>query len=122
MKNVPENPYMECPMRQLLPKIGDKWTMLVLFLIKKAEGGRIRFSEIQSQMTDCSKKMLTQTLNKAVENNLVTKEVIGSKAPFTVYYSLTPLGESLMPAIDALVLWAKDNLGGMDGESSEDEN
>jgi len=111
MKKQPNVRYLACPMRQMLAKIGDKWSMLVLYLISQSPTGKIRFSELQAQMTDCSKKMLTQTLRKLVENELVVREETGDRAPFRVDYSLSPLGQSLMPPLDGLVGWAIDHFG-----------
>jgi len=111
MQKNPNVRYLACPMRQMLSKIGAKWSMLVLYLISQSSGGRIRFTELQAQMTDCSKKMLAQMLRKLVENDLVCREVTGDKAPVRVDYSLSPRGRSLMPALDGLVAWAIEQYG-----------
>ena len=54
--------YLACPIRQVVSRFGDKWSMLVLYMLHTNETGVLRFNEIRRLMTDCSQKMLSQTL------------------------------------------------------------
>ena len=96
--------YLACPIRQVISRFGDKWSMLVLFMLNKSETGVLRFNEIRKLMTDCSQKMLSQTLKRLEKNHLVHRKQY-SEIPPRVEYSLTPLGKSLMPNIIPLVNW-----------------
>ena len=53
--------YLACPIRQVVSRFGDKWSLLVLFLLNRSDTGVLRFNEIRRFMTDCSQKMLSQT-------------------------------------------------------------
>ena len=96
--------YLNCPIRQVISRFGDKWSMLVLFMLNRSETGILRFNEIRRLMTDCSQKMLSQTLKRLEKNHLVHRKQY-PEVPPRVEYSLTPLGKSLMPNIIPLVNW-----------------
>ena len=89
--------YLTCPIRHVLSRFGDKWSMLVLFLLNRSETGVMRFNEIRRFMSDCSQKMLSQTLKNMEQSHLVRREVF-PEVPPRVEYSLTETGKSLMPA------------------------
>ena len=101
--------YLACPIRQVLSRFGDKWSLLVLFMLNKSETGVLRFNEIRRLMTDCSQKMLSQTLKNLEQSHLVHREVY-AEVPPRVEYSLTETGKSLMPPIISLVEWGKVHL------------
>ena len=96
--------YMTCPIRQVIAKFGDKWSMLVLYQLGRH--GTQRFNEIHRDMSDCSQKMLSQTLKRLEAISLVRREVF-PEVPPRVEYSLTDTGQSLMPALAPLIAWAK---------------
>jgi len=98
--------YLACPIRQVLSRFGDKWSMLVLFMLNKSETGTMRFNELLRSMTDCSQKMLSQTLKGLEQNHLVHREVY-AEVPPRVEYSLTETGKSLMPVLLDLITWGK---------------
>ncbi len=100
--------YLACPIRQVISRFGDKWSMLVLFMLNKSETGVLRFNEIRKLMTDCSQKMLSQTLKNLERSHLVHREVF-SEVPPRVEYSLTDTGRSLMPVLLALIEWGKNH-------------
>ena len=100
--------YLACPIRNVISRFGDKWSMLVLFLLHNSETGILRFNEIRRLMTDCSQKMLSQTLKNLEQSHLVHREVY-PEVPPRVEYSLTDTGKSLMPAIMALIEWGKEH-------------
>ena len=100
--------YLACPIRQVISRFGDKWSMLVLFMLNRSETGVLRFNEIRRLMTDCSQKMLSATLKNLEQSHLVHREVY-PEVPPRVEYSLTETGRSLMPAIIALIDWGKEH-------------
>jgi DNA-binding HxlR family transcriptional regulator len=91
-----------CPTRQVLARIGDKWSMLVICAL---EPDTRRFSELRRQIGGITQKMLTQTLRGLERDGLVTREAFPT-VPVTVEYTLTPLGHSLAEAVDTLRSWA----------------
>lgn len=98
--------YLMCPIRKVISKFGDKWSLLVLYTISESNGGEIRFNALRRHMTDCSQKMLSATLKNLEHSNLVNRKVY-AQVPPRVEYSLTDTGRSLMPALYNLIEWAK---------------
>jgi DNA-binding HxlR family transcriptional regulator len=95
-----------CPTRQVLDRIADKWTMLVIVAL---EHGTLRFSELRRSVGGISQKMLTQTLRALERDGIVEREVIPT-VPVTVRYTLTPLGHSLATAVGGIREWAYANM------------
>ena len=111
--------YLACPIRQVVSRFGDKWSMLVLYMLHTSERQRVgdqglgmtgvlRFNEIRRLMTDCSQKILSQTLKNLDQSHLVHREFY-PEVPPRVEYSLTETGKSLMPALTALIAWGKEH-------------
>lgn len=96
-----------CPVRNILSRIGDKWSILVLLTL--SQSGTLRFKELQRSLPDISQKMLTVTLRTLEEDGLVRREVFAVVPP-KVEYTLTERADSLLPHIFALTLWAKENM------------
>src|SRR5215471_3175191 len=92
-----------CPTRQVIARIADKWAMLVITVLEGEEA--LRFSELRRRIEGVSQKMLTQTLRSLERDGLVTRTVYPT-VPVTVEYRLTPLGQSLTNAVDAIRDWA----------------
>lgn len=99
--------YPDCPVRNVLSRVGDKWSMLVLFTLEGQSS--IRFKELQRGIPDISQKILTATLKMLEADGLINREVF-PEVPPRVEYSLTEKGKSLLPLIDALLSWATDNM------------
>src|SRR5437588_5554596 len=97
----------QCPTRQVLSRIADKWTMLVITLL--AEEEMLRFSELRRQIEGISQKMLTQTLRGLERDGLLTRTVYAT-VPVTVEYRLTDLGRSLGDTVGAIRSWAYANM------------
>jgi DNA-binding HxlR family transcriptional regulator len=95
-----------CPTRQVLDRIADKWTMLVIVAL---EHGTLRFSELRRSVGGITPKMLTQTLRALERDGIVEREVIPT-VPVTVRYTLTPLGHSLADAVSVIREWAYANM------------
>ena len=94
-----------CPVRSVLDKVGDKWSML---LVMTLSGGPLRFNELKRRVPDISQKMLTQTLRELQRDGMVGREVFPTVPP-AVEYRLTTLGESVIVPFGALVYWANQN-------------
>jgi len=90
-----------CPTRQVLSRIADKWTMLVVLALS---GGTLRFSQLRSRVGGVTQKMLTQTLRGLERDGLVSRKVRPT-VPVTVEYTLTPLGHSLSEAVSVIRAW-----------------
>ena len=97
--------YMACPIRNVIDRFGDKWSLLVLYGLWRFNPQPLRFSELHKLMTDCSQKMLSQTLKSLEKNHLVSRKQY-AEIPPRVEYCLTELGRSLMPAIAPLLQWS----------------
>ena len=105
MKEMKEE-YLTCPIRQVVSRFGDKWSLLVLYSLHESESGVLRFSELRRHMSDCSQKMLSQTLRNLERCHLVSRKAYGEVPP-RVEYALTQTGQSLMPAVLSLTEWGK---------------
>lgn len=99
-----------CPVRNVIDRIGDKWSVLVLLLLEEA--GVMRFSEIQKTIQTISQKMLTVTL-KALEADGLVLRTVYPQIPPKVEYQLTERGHSLLPHLHSLVDWANINMNGI---------
>ncbi len=96
----------DCPIRNILSRFGDKWSMLVLYTLECR--GTMRYSEIARSIPDISQKMLTTTLRTLGQDGLVARKLY-TEVPPRVEYSLTQRSQSLMPHLDSLIQWALDN-------------
>jgi DNA-binding HxlR family transcriptional regulator len=94
-----------CPVRNVLDRLGDKWTVLVVIALAR---GPHRFAAIRRAVPDISKRMLTQTLRDLERDGLLSRQVYPTKPP-SVEYTLTELGLSLLDPIANLVAWAEHN-------------
>lgn len=92
----------DCPVRDVLDRIGDRWTVLVL---NELSAGTRRFTELRRGIADISQRMLAQTLRTLETDGLVTRTVYPTIPP-RVDYALTPLGESLLAPLEQLIRWA----------------
>ncbi|MBF1062202.1 MAG: helix-turn-helix transcriptional regulator [Prevotellaceae bacterium] len=102
--------FPRCPIRNVLSRIGDKWSMLVLFTLENNECQR--FKELQRNIPDISQKMLTATLKTLEADGLVRREAY-AEVPPRVEYSLSDKGRSLLPLINNLLAWAIENMDGI---------
>lgn len=96
----------ECPARRLLDIFTTKWTTLVLAQLADST---LRHSQLRRRIPGASQKMLTETLRLLERDGLVSREVKQVYPPH-VEYSLTPLGESLMPIVWHMKSWAEANM------------
>lgn len=96
----------ECPVRNILSRLGDKWSLLILISLNA--NGVMRFSDIHKSIGDISQRMLTVTLRSLEADGLVNRKVY-PEVPPKVEYTLTSCGEGLLPHIQNLVDWALEN-------------
>lgn len=104
---VPDALFPTCPIRNVLSRVGDKWSLLVLYTLQHREV--LRFKELQREIPDISQKSLTQTLRVLEEDGFIRRDVY-AEVPPRVEYSLTARGLSFLPLVDNLIEWAKDNM------------
>ena len=105
-----------CPSRRLLDLIADKWTALVLVALA---AGPKRYSQLRRDVSGISHKMLSQTMRGLEAQRFVVRTVYPTVPP-RVEYALTPLAETLIPALLSLITWAEAHaaeLQGSDGAS-----
>ncbi|MDE6654150.1 MAG: helix-turn-helix transcriptional regulator [Muribaculaceae bacterium] len=95
-----------CPVRNIISRFSGKWSLLVLCVLSENES--TRFNEINKAIPDISPKVLTETLKGLESDGLISRHLY-PEIPPRVEYSLTGLGRSLMPHINALIAWALDN-------------
>ncbi|CAG0978914.1 putative HTH-type transcriptional regulator YybR [Methylophilaceae bacterium] len=95
----------KCPIRDVLDRTGDRWTVLVLH---ELEAGTLRFSALKTRIGDISQRMLAQTLRKLEEDGLVSREVFPTIPP-RVEYTLTRLGHSFLVPVRGMMRWAEEN-------------
>jgi DNA-binding HxlR family transcriptional regulator len=101
-----------CPVRKVLDRFGDKWSLLVLLILGKKE--TLRFNEINKSIgSDISQKMLTVTLRTLEADGFIIRKIY-PEIPPRVEYSITDLGKSLVPLIDKLEKWAKSNMSAIE--------
>lgn len=104
-ENVGE-PIGNCPVRGVLDRISDKWSML---LVMTLGSGPRRFNQLRREVPDISQKMLTQTLRDLQRDGLVARQVFDTKPP-SVEYRLTDLGTSIIVPFGHLIRWADENM------------
>ena len=93
-----------CPVETTLSLIGDKWKVLIL---RDLLPGTKRFGELKRSIGNVSQKVLTAQLRAMEENGLLTRTVC-AEVPPKVEYTLTDLGKSLKPILDAMQSWGED--------------
>jgi DNA-binding HxlR family transcriptional regulator len=96
-----------CPIRDILSRLGDKWSLLVLTTL--SANGTMRFSDIQKSIGDISQRMLTVTLRSLEADGLVVRKIYPEVPPRVEYY-LSKSGQTLLPHLDSLVNWAVENM------------
>lgn len=94
-----------CPIRDVLDRIGDQWSLLILHVL---ENGTARFSEIRRAIGDISRQMLSKTLKHLEEDGFV-RRTLYPEVPPRVEYELTDLGRSFLVPMKDLITWADEN-------------
>lgn len=99
-KNKSPDPPLSCPLTECMEIIGGAWTVNVIWYLR---AGPRRFSELRVDIPPISPKVLTTRLRELEERGVVRREVKPTSPP-SVEYSLTKLGQELIPAIEAIVI------------------
>lgn len=95
-----------CPVRDIIARISDKWSMLSIFAL--GGFGTLRFNELKKKIGDISQRMLTVTLRNLENDGLISRKIY-AEVPPRVEYALTPLGYSLMQQLALFAEWATTN-------------
>lgn len=108
-KTIVDALFPTCPIRNILARISDKWSLLIIYTLDNAGSETVRFKELQRRIPDISQKMLTVTLRTLEEDGYVTRTIY-PEVPPRVEYSLTDRAKSLLPHVNSLIGWALKNM------------
>jgi DNA-binding HxlR family transcriptional regulator len=97
-----------CPIRNVLSRIGDRWSLLVLLTLQRKDKP-MRFRDLCKAIPDVSQKMLISTLRELEADDLVVRKIYSEIPPHVEYY-LTERGLSLIPLLNQLVEWSLSNM------------
>lgn len=103
-----QNPVMldqPCPIRDVLDRIGDQWSLLLLSAL---DGKPKRFGALMREIDDISRQMLSQTLKRLEQDGFISRTAF-AQVPPRVDYTLTELGRSFLEPMRDLILWANRN-------------
>lgn len=109
-KDIRDALFPDCPIRNVLSRMMDKWTLLVLYTLEGQ--GTLRFNDILRAIPDVSQKSLTVTLKSMEADGLVSRKMIPA-VPVKVEYTLTERALSVMPLLDQLLSWSLENFSGI---------
>jgi DNA-binding HxlR family transcriptional regulator len=107
-KDIRDAMFPDCPIRNVLSRMMDKWTLLALYTLEQQ--GTMRFNDLRRSIPDVSQKMLTVTLKSMEADGLVSRKVIPA-VPVKVEYTLTDRAMSVMPLLDQLLGWSLEHFG-----------
>ena len=94
-----------CPIRDVLDRIGDQWSLLILTTLAPAT---LRFNELHREIGDISRQMLSRTLKRLEQDGFIERKIY-SEVPPKVEYKLSALGYSFLEPMQALIAWADSN-------------
>lgn len=94
---------LDCPTRQVLDRLADKWALLILVRLAQ---GTTRFNQLRRDIDGVSQKVLSQTLKKLERDGLISRQAFAT-VPVTVEYALTDLGRTLRQTVDSFTRWAE---------------
>lgn len=107
MQKLEPNAFIaDCPSRDILARLAEKWTMLTLTTLTE---GPQRFGAVRRRVEGVSQKMLTKTLRKLEQDGMVTRTVY-DEMPLRVEYALTPLGRGCAGVVSDLKLWVESHM------------
>lgn len=95
--------YPTCPIRNILSRMSDKWSLLILSTLN--QNGIMRYKDLNNAIPDISQKMLSSSLKRLEEYHLINRKMYGEIPP-RVEYSLTDTGKELIPAMQMMIQWA----------------
>jgi DNA-binding HxlR family transcriptional regulator len=106
-ENAKKYYFPACPVRNVLDRVGDKWSILIISIL--GENGTLRFNQIDQKIGDISQKMLATTLKTLEADGFVERRMY-PEIPPRVEYTLTPLGEGLRSVLAQLTDWANEHM------------
>ena len=106
---IKDKVFPDCPIRNILARICDKWSMLIIYTLNAHADEPLRFNALRKLIPDISQKMLTSTLRTLEEDGFV-RRVVYAEVPPRVEYSLTDRSFTLIPIIEELIGWAAYNM------------
>jgi DNA-binding HxlR family transcriptional regulator len=109
-KTTAAHAHHDCEFREMLSRIGDKWSLLVILILEGMPRRRGRFSDLKRSIPGISQRMLTATLRNLERDGMLTRHVY-AEVPPRVEYELTALGRGLMDPVRGLVSWLQANWG-----------
>ena len=95
--------YPSCPIRNVLSRFSDKWSLLILATLQGKE--KLRYKELLNAIPDISQKMLSSTLKQLEADHFLIREAY-AEIPPRVEYSLTEMAKSLMPVLNSMIDWS----------------
>lgn len=98
--------YPTCPIRNVLSRFSDKWSLLILCTLEAS--GTIRYKKLNEAIPDISQKVLSGTLKRLEEDKLIVRKAY-AEVPPRVEYSLTDMGKGIMPAVQMMISWAQEH-------------
>ncbi len=102
-KNITCCSEKECPVSRCMRIIGGKWKIIILYALRN---GTNRFGTLQKSIEDISKQMLTTQLRELEKDGIISREIF-PEIPPRVEYTITPLGKTLFPIIEAMDKWGR---------------
>src|SRR5438477_8745029 len=105
---APLTAHHDCEFRDVLERVGDKWSLLVIAMLEQRPTQRARFPELKRSIPGISQRMLTATVRRLERDGLLTRDVY-AEVPPRVEYELTRLGRRFMQPVLALVTWLQMN-------------
>ena len=109
---IKETVFPDCPIRNVLARICDKWSLLIIYTLNAHGGEPVRFNALRKLIPDISQKMLTSTLKTLEADGYVNRKVY-AEVPPRVEYSLTDRARSFIPVVENMIVWAQDNMAGI---------
>lgn len=106
---IKDKVFPDCPIRNILARICDKWSMLIIYTLNAHADEPLRFNALRKLIPDISQKMLTSTL-RTLEKDGFVRRVVYAEVPPRVEYSLTDRSFTLIPIIEELIGWAANNM------------
>lgn len=119
IKEIKNALYPDCPIRNVLARVGDKWSLLVLYNLQHREP--VRFKELQRMIPDISQKSLTQTLRTLEEDGFVHRKAF-PEIPPRVEYNLTERAISFLPLVENMIKWAQENMDNIIADRKKGKN
>lgn len=106
-----------CPLSVAMDLVGGKWRAVIIYHLQH---GKKRFGELHADLSGVTEATLSRQLQQLEEDGLIAKRLYGSKPPLRSEYALTDLGNTFLPALDALTAWGNQVLAAQEQENGFD--